>query len=253
MTTLAVQLYSLRDAGPLDDQLRLVRDAGITAVELHSANFADPAATRAALDWAGLTTVSGHIGLDRLEDTTALVAAAHVLGLGGVVLWGFDEEDLGPDPAVWRARGRLLGDHARRLADHGLTLAFHNHDWELRRIGNDLALDVLFEAAGKSLGWQADLAWLARGGADVPALLARHGARLRSAHVKDLAPAGTEAEEGWADLGHGTLPWTDWLAALDPLSPAFLALEHDAPSDPARFVARSAAAFRQLTAPEVTA
>ncbi len=176
-----------------------------------------------------------------------------MLGLTGVVLWGFDEEDLGPDPAVWRARGRLLGDHARRLTDQGLTLAFHNHDWELRRFGEDLALDVLFAAAGEGLGWQADLAWLARGGADVPALLARHGARLRSAHVKDLAPESTAAEEGWADLGYGTLPWAEWLAALAPLSPAFLALEHDAPSDPARFVTRSAAAFRHLTSTEATA
>jgi sugar phosphate isomerase/epimerase len=64
--------------------------------------------------------------------------------------------------------------------------------------------------------------------------------------VKDLAPAGTEAEEGWADFGHGTLPWADWLARLASLSPAFLALEHDAPADPARFVTRSAAAFHKL-------
>lgn len=244
MTLLAVQLYSLRDAGTLDAQLALVRDAGLKHVELHSANFADPAATRDALDRAGLTAISGHVGLEQLSDTATLIAAAQVLGLSGLVLWGFDDEDLGPDPSEWEAKGRQLGDQARRLGDAGLTLSFHNHDWELRPFGALIALDLLFDAAGDRLGWQADLAWLARGGADVPAMLERHGTRLRSVHLKDLAPAGTETEEGWADLGHGTLPWADWMAHL--ADAQFLALEHDAPADPARFLARSAKTAHRL-------
>lgn len=246
MIPIAVQLYSLRDAGPLAAQLAMVRAAGLAEVELHSANFAEPAETRAALDAAGLRARSGHVGLGRLEDPGGLAAAARVLGLSDIVLWGFDEEDLGPDPETWRAKGRLVGDAAMRLADHGTTLSFHNHDWELRPFGDEIALDLMFDAAGDALCWQADIAWLERGGADVAAILSRHGHRLRSAHLKDLAFAGTIAEEGWADLGHGTLDWNLLMRQIERLEPTFLALEHDAPDDPARFLARSAETARRL-------
>lgn len=128
MPPFALQLYSFRDAGNLEDQLALVCDAGLRRVELHLANFADLAATRAALDLAGMTAISGHVGPDRLSDGGTAVAAAQALGLSGLVQWGFDDADLDPDPWEWEAKGRLLGDHARRLADAGLTLSFHNHD-----------------------------------------------------------------------------------------------------------------------------
>lgn len=115
----------------------------------------------------------------------------------------------------------------------------------MRPFGDRIALDLLFAAAGDVLGWQADLAWLARGGVDVPAMLERYGNHLRSVHLKDTAPPGTKDEEGWADLGHGTLPWADWMAHLAGVQ--FIVLEHDAPADPARFLLRSAANALPLT------
>ncbi len=247
MIPLAVQLFSLRHAGSLDDQFELVCAAGLEEVELHAPEFDDPTATARALSRHGLTARTAHAGLDLLADAETIVDSAQKLGLSDLVVWGFVERDLGPDPAAWEQRGRLLGDHANSLAEQGLRLSFHNHDWELRELPGGHGLDVLFEAAGEALGWQADLAWIARGGADVPAMLTRHASRLRSIHLKDLSGAQpTDEEEGWADLGHGILPWRKWADQIMRSHPAYLVLEHDAPSDFPRFLSRSAAMAQRL-------
>ena len=65
--------------------------------------------------------------------------------------------------------------------------------------------------------------------------------RLGAVHVKDIAPAGTALEEdGWADVGHGTLDWARLLAMLaDKAATTLYVLEHDNPADLARFAGRS--------------
>jgi sugar phosphate isomerase/epimerase len=247
---LSVQLYSLRQIADLEQQLRLVREAGLACVECTSANYADPERLRHLLERYRLTAPTGHFGIDRLRgDFDATVALARELGMETLYVWGLPQSEQPNDVVGWRRVGSELGGYARRLADEGLGFGFHNHDWELMRFADGrLALDHLFDAAADSpLHWQPDLGWLARGKADIPELLARHGDRVRSAHVKDMASADALApEEGWADLGAGTLPWAQWMPRLLTLAADPLIIEHDAPSDPARFITVSAAALRRL-------
>ena len=252
MRRLSVQLYSLRQISELESQLRLVHDAGLSCVECTTANYADPRRFCRLLERYRLTAPTGHFGIDRLRsDFDVTVALARELGLETLYVWGLPQAEQPTDVAGWRRAGSELGGYARRLAEEGLELGYHNHDWELMRYADGLlALDHLFDAAGEApLRWQPDLGWLARGGADVPALLARHAARVRSAHIKDMVSTDASApEEGWADLGAGTLPWKKWMPQLLALEADPLIIEHDAPSDPARFIAVSAAALRRLVA-----
>jgi sugar phosphate isomerase/epimerase len=129
------------------------------------------------------------------------------------------------------------------MNDAGLTFGWHNHDFEFATLaGGETPMQVLLDEAPQ-ISWEADIAWIVRGGADPFDWIARHGKRLTAVHVKDIAPAGTaEAEDGWADVGHGTVDWTALLAALDAGSPARLyIMEHDNPADVARFASRSIA------------
>jgi sugar phosphate isomerase/epimerase len=166
-----------------------------------------------------------------------------------VVLWGLPEEEHWADEAGWSRAGAELARIADRLHRAGLAFAFHNHDWELAPFSDGrLALDVLFDAAaGSPLRFQPDLAWIVRGGADPKAILARHTGNVVACHVKDLEPpCGNPNEDGWADLGHGVLPWDGlWPAALS-AGAQLMVLEHDAPADPQRFLLRSVTTARTL-------
>ena len=84
-----------------------------------------------------------------------------------------------------------------------------------------------------------------RGGADPKAWIDAHAARISTAHVKDIAPEGENSDEdGWADVGHGTVDWKALMAALRAAGTDLFVMEHDNPSDMQRFAERSIAALR---------
>jgi hypothetical protein len=118
-----------------------------------------------------------------------------------------------------------------RAAARGIELGYHNHDWELKPVhGAKTALELIFEAAeGSPLTWQADVAWLVHGGVEPKAWLHRYRGRLTSAHVKDIAPPGQNADEdGWADVGSGVLDWRDLWRACREAGARWLVVERQA-------------------------
>jgi len=101
-------------------------------------------------------------------------------------------------------------------------------------------MTAILEAAPE-IGWEIDVAWVVRGNADPLEWIDRHGKRITVVHVKDIAPKGENADEdGWADVGHGTIDWKSIMKALREKTPAkVFVMEHDKPSDVGRFARRS--------------
>ena len=243
---ISIQIYSLRNAGELDRQLDIVREAGFDQVELIGSQLEDAVATKAKLDARGLVASSAHVGIAALRERLPSIAQAcrHV-GIAQLYMPSVPVAERDGPAAYWTALGRELAGHAHRFAESGIRLGYHNHHWELKtKEGGKTALELIFAAAeGGPLDWQVDVAWLVRGGADPLTLLLRYGDRVTSAHAKDLAPAGEKLDvDGWAALGHGPLDWPALAAACRQAGARCLVAEHDNPSDPARF-ARNAYAF----------
>jgi sugar phosphate isomerase/epimerase len=249
-TILSVQLYSLRAMRDPAARLRLVADCGLSHVETTASDYDDPRQTRRLLDLHSISAPSGHFGICPLRERLAwVVETAKAIGLELVVIWGLPEEEHWPEAAGWARAGAELGRIADRLDRAGLGFGFHNHDSELQQFADGrLALDVLFDAAaGSALRFEPDLAWIARGGLDPRLILTRHADKIVACHVKDLAPPGENLdEEGWADLGHGVLAWDELLPMARTIGAKLMVLEHDAPSDPKRFLMRSVATARTL-------
>ena len=111
-------------------------------------------------------------------------------------------------------------------------------------------LELLFEGAkGSPLTFEADLAWLVRGGVDPLAWLDWYRDRLTAVHVKDIAPVGENLDEdGWSDIGAGTLDWpTLWRESLAH-GAKWMVLEHDKPKDPLHFARTGREFLLQLPA-----
>jgi sugar phosphate isomerase/epimerase len=128
------------------------------------------------------------------------------------------------------------------VRDAGLGFGWHNHDFELADLGGGTTPLDLIAQGGTDL--ELDLGWVARGGQDPVAALRRFSGRVRAVHLKDLAPQGTTEEDGWADVGHGSQDWGAIKAELDAQGVDHWVVEHDNPSDHARFAARSLASIQ---------
>jgi len=247
---LSIQLYTLRSMNDLDAILDAVAAAGYRFVEGVGSHLDDAASVKAKLDARGLRLSSSHVGLAALrERPEQVIAACRTLGFDQLFMPAVPPEQRDMDAVGWRALGRELGALATRFADSGIRLGYHNHNWELRpKDGARTALELLFaEAEASPLAWQADVAWLVRGGAEPETWLRRYRDRLISAHVKDLAPEGKNTDEdGWADVGAGVLDWHSLWRTCRDCGAQWMVVEHDKPSDPARSARASFAWLSRL-------
>lgn len=244
MTKSAVQLYSLRDAGDLDTQLALVRAAGfdwVESVATHGLAAPDFAARLAA---HGLRVASMHASLALLESEPGqIVEACRHTGCPLVVMPWLPMGERPVGGAGWTAIGRRLAAIADTLQRDGLRLAYHNHEFEFLAHDGRAALEWILDAcAPDQLGWEADVGWICRAGADAAHWLVRYAERLAALHVKDVAPAGRAVDEdGWAAPGQGIVPWPQLLPLVAGRVELFI-LEHDKPQD-ARAVLRTGREF----------
>jgi sugar phosphate isomerase/epimerase len=197
-TPLSIQLYSLRTLSGLPEVLDTVKAAGYGNVELIGSHLDDAANVRQQLDARGLSVSSSHVGMAALRERfDTIMAACKTLGFTQLFMPAVPNDERQSIEPYWTQLGSELGQMARRAKERGIELGYHNHHWELTpQADGRSALDCLFAGAGDApLTWQADVAWLVRGGADPVALLQQHKARVVSVHAKDLAPAGTKLDE----------------------------------------------------------
>jgi sugar phosphate isomerase/epimerase len=245
--TLSIQLYSSRFAGTLDEQLRMIASAGYTNVEPYDASYTDLGQLRACLDSNELSSVSGHFDIRHLElEPLKMLDIARHLGIRLVVAPWLEPEDRPTDTQGWRLFSERLRSVQTWLRDEGFKFAWHNHDFEFQRLADGTyPIEILLDNEG--LCFELDLAWIVRAGEDPAAWLRRFTGRIAAIHVKDLAATNDAlSEDGWADVGEGTLPWASlWPQAI--AAGARLAVaEHDSPTDFLRFAERSASAMRRF-------
>ena len=244
---LAVQLYSGRNFPPLESQIAVAARAGFTHVETFGPLNEMAKETRGLLDRHGLSAASAHMGLDWIEaDTAGAIAAARTLGVDFVVAPYLPPDKRPVGRAGWIALGERLARVRDAVARSGLRFAWHNHDFEFAALPDGSS--PIEHVLGADLAWEADLAWVARGGADPIAWVERYRGRMPLVHVKDIAPSGQKIDEGgWADVGAGVLPWANLWSACVAAGAEVMIAEHDNPSDFDRFARTSKAAMRTLS------
>lgn len=247
---IAVQMYTLRDHGTLDEQLAAVQAAGVTAVETVGMQDTDAETLKAALEAHGISAISTHAQLADLRDNLdAVVAFNKAIGNEVLVVPYLQEEERPTDAAGWQALGAELAAISEKLKTQDMVLAYHNHDFEMAQYDGRTALEIMFEAAGPDLVAELDLAWIARGGLDPVEYLARFDDRVFAVHAKDNAPQGeAEDERGFKALGEGVLDWATILPAADAAGVEWYIIEHDQPLD-AAVVVKTGADFLAANLP----
>ena len=211
----SLQLYTLRNAiaEDLPGTIKKVAEIGFTQVEPY--NFVALAPELgAALKENGLTAPSGHAPL-LSADQDEIFAAAKELGISTVI-----------DPFIpaehWQsaediqATAAKLNAAARKGAEYGIRVGYHNHAWELEStIEGTTALEYFETLLDPELVLEVDTYWAAVGGQDPVELLARLGGRVKFIHIKD-GPATTDTK-AQQPAGQGTIPVLDVIAAATSL------------------------------------
>ncbi|MGW3564933.1 sugar phosphate isomerase/epimerase family protein [Streptomyces sp. NPDC000941] len=208
---LSLQLYTVRSklAEDFEGTLARIAEIGYSKVELfNTAELADRLGE--ALPTYGLAAPTAHIALLR-EDRASGFATAQRLGVTTVIVPMTSPEQWQSADDI-RTTAHELNRAAAEAADHGLTVGYHNHHFELEaKVGGVHALEALADNLADGVILEVDTYWAAVGGADVPALLARLGDRVKALHVKD--GDATLNNKAQVAVGDGVIPVDDILAA----------------------------------------
>lgn len=240
--TYSFQLYSARNFQPWSNVLSMLAAVGYGQVEGFGGVYEDPVGFRALMDANGLAMPSGHFSIDALEnDLDDVFAKASALGVRTIYCPHIVEVQRPKDRAGWEAFAARLEAVGTKVRAAGYGFGWHNHAFEFVTLADGtVPMQVILDSA-PSIEWEADVAWIIRGGGDPSDWIKRYDSRITAVHVKDIAPQGEcEDEDGWADVGHGTVDWTSLLKQLRASGANRLyVMEHDKPSDATRFAKRS--------------
>ena len=246
---IALQLYSVSDQMEQDvaRTLRAVKDLGYDGVEF-AGTFGKSAAELAALcGELGLTPLSAHVPfVDLMADPDGQIAYYRELGCRYVVI-PYLTEEYRPGNARFDeviAGARLLG---RLAAENGMTLLYHNHDFEFLRVDGEYALDRLYrEVPADCLQTELDTCWVRVAGEDPAAYLRRYAGRAPVVHLKDYV--GGKSQNMYAligidddqprqpstfefrPVGQGVQDFPAILAAAEDAGANWVVVEQDAPS-----------------------
>ncbi len=236
------QLYSARNFQPWSGVLKKLAELGYRQVEGFGGIYDDAAGLRAELDRNGLIMPSGHFSIDMLEnDFAGAVSLAKTLGVEIIACPYLIADQRPSDAGGWQAFGKRLAAVGKQANKAGFQFAWHNHDFEFVPLTDGSVPQQHILDAAPDIGWEIDVAWVIRGGADPSEWIDRYASRIVAVHVKDIARQGEAAgEDGWADVGHGTVGWRSLMQDLRTKTRATVyAMEHDNPSDFERFAKRS--------------
>jgi sugar phosphate isomerase/epimerase len=241
------QLYSARNFQPWEGVLATLGKLGYTEVEGFGGVYENPKAFRVELDKNGLSMPTGHFSIDALEnDFNGVRKVAETLGIKLLICPYLMAEDRPLDAAGWRGFGERLARVGDTASKAGYGFAWHNHDFEFKALADGSVPQDHILSSAPGIGWEMDVAWVIRGGADPLPWIEKHGKRIVAVHVKDMAKPGEGLDEdGWSDVGHGTIDWAGLIKVLRARSAAkYFVMEQDNPNDIERFARRSIATVK---------
>jgi sugar phosphate isomerase/epimerase len=243
---ISFQLYSARNFPPLETILEGLAKIGYDAVEPYYPLYGDdPAGYRRKVDAVGLVTPTFHAPIDGVTgETERFIDIAKTIGAQTIVIPYLVAEQRPTDVDGWKKLHETMAVAAEKAKAAGLGLGYHNHDFEYATLADgSRPIDHLI---GNGVSSELDLGWVARAGKDVAAEIDKLAGDTIAFHIKDLAPAGTAEEDGWADVGYGTLDWQSLLqTAKEKTNVQYFVAEHDKPNDAMRFARRSIDSVRK--------
>ncbi len=225
----ALQLYTVRDEAARDflGTLQRVAAMGYGGVELAGTGGLRAEELKKALDDLGLRCAGSHIGFGQFEkDLPGLIEYNLALGNPYLVVPSIPAE-MRPDEAGYRAVARRLNAFGAACRERGLTLAYHNHNFEFERFGNRTALDILYGETDPALvKGEPDCYWIVYAGEDPAAWIRKHPGRCPLLHLKDMT-AGSGPERTFAEVGEGVIDFAPIFAVSQAGGAEWYVVEQD--------------------------
>lgn len=204
----AAQLFTLRNELEQDfpGTLRALKKMGWPAVQISGLRNHTKEQIAAALQETGLKTAGMHVPLDRLrDDLPEVLDEARLFGTRDLIC-PYLADDL-RNEAGYRAVRSELNAIAKKLADKGYRMSYHNHDFELKvQVDGTTALAYMLEPSdSNAVLAEVDVYWVKKAGLDPLTFIQPYANRMPIIHLKDMS---NDERQFYAEIGTGTIDFT---------------------------------------------
>lgn len=214
--------------------MKRVAEIGYKTVQLSAiGKDIPPARIREICDGEGLEIVLTHSDVNRiLYDTEKLIAEHEILGCPYIGIGSMPEKYKTPE---WLSHfAEDFQEPAKKIADAGKLLMYHNHNFEFRRLKAEgtpgteprRVIEYMMDwFKPDELGFTLDTYWVQAAGGDVCEWIRLLADRIPCVHLKDMA-----VEEGGAVMApvmEGNLNFPAILKALENTSCKYMLVEQD--------------------------
>ncbi|NLV37242.1 MAG: sugar phosphate isomerase/epimerase [Clostridiaceae bacterium] len=250
---IALQLYSVRDELEKDfvGTLKKTKELGYDGVEFAGLYGHEPAQVKDILSQIGLVPLSAHVPfLDLIADPDKVVGEYAEIGCKYIVIpYLLPEYRPGEEKFQEVISGaQIIGEAAKKA---GLTLLYHNHDFEFKKIGGIYALDILYNKVPSDLlKTQIDTCWVGVAGEDPAEYVRKYSGRAPVVHLKDYVMPGKNPQKmydligiedekkdykagdafGYRPIGLGVQNFSEILKACKDAGTLWVVIEQDEPS-----------------------
>jgi sugar phosphate isomerase/epimerase len=187
---IALQLYTLRAelARDFDFMIEQVATVGYTGVE--TAGFDGTTVKAAARKFKdlGLTVCGAHLPLPVGDRQAEVLETMQTLGCTRLVCASLPRYQFETVAGIQEAC-ETLNAASLVARSHGLTLGYHNHDFEFMRVDGRVAHEMLRDCLSPDVFFEIDTYWVQTAGIDPAAVLRELGPRAPLVHIKD-GPGG---------------------------------------------------------------
>lgn len=184
-----LQLYSVRDKMEADMEatLKKVKEIGYDYVEFAGYFGKSAEEVKSMLDKYDLKCVSVHqtydVFLDKPEES---VQYLKTIGAKFCAIPWMAPENHKGNPGFEKAVADIKSV-AKLLKDNGITMLYHNHEFEFEKFEDKYLFDWLYETVGLDLlGPEMDTCWVKYAGEDPCAYLEKYKGNVDVVHLKDF-------------------------------------------------------------------
>jgi sugar phosphate isomerase/epimerase len=212
-----LQLYTVRNdvAKNLAGTLDYIAKAGYSQIELYGFDGKSffgksPKELKTMFDGLKLTSPSGHYNFGpvltegNLDFWKKVLEAANIMGNEYATIPWLDANQRGADTLPKLVE--LVNKAAELTKAAGLKLAYHNHDFEFKKLDNGKSfLQTLLEGTDPSMvDFELDLYWVSYANENAIDWFNKYSGRFTMWHVKDLT-TNKEGKKESTQVGDGTI------------------------------------------------
>lgn len=195
------------------------------------------------MDDLGMRIVASHC--DMHKDFEKKVAEAAEIGINYLICPSDDDRKT---PDDFKKLGALFNEKGEICRKNGIRFAFHNHDFTLKKMGEQYPQEILMDNTDPELvDFELDMYWAVAAGEDPEAWLKKYPNRFRLCHIKDRTK-GTTKREDTCILGTGSIDYVSVLktARKNGMQYFFAEQEHYEGTTPLKCMEANAAYLSKL-------